>query len=159
MPTLRSLIDGGVEQQGWLEKISNTNNWGMGIQGGCKKLKILNKILDKLLFPFYFLTMKLQNICLYSRSKIKSKVTIKQNLEHFKMINQRLFIPKFCNNSKMLLPSSWAVFIRALVFSISTRDNLSSFEYFCFSFLLIFRFILIQYTRVKTEKQLYYHKD
>ena len=41
----------------------------------------------------------------------------------------------------------------------SPRANFSLFEYLCFSFLLIFRFILIQYTRVKTEKQLYYHKD
>ena len=85
----------------------------------------------------------IKNICVYSKSKIKTKVTSKQNLEHFKMINRRLFIHKFCNNSKMLLSSSWAIFIRALVFSSSPRANFSSFEYLCFSFLLIFRFILI----------------
>ena len=68
------------------------------------------------------------------------------------MINQRLFINKFCNNSKMLLSSFWAIFIRALVFSSSPRANFSSFQYLCFSFLLIFRFILIYYTGVKTEK-------
>ena len=32
--------------------------------------------------------------------KKQKKVTSKQNLEYFKIINQRLFIPKFCNNSK-----------------------------------------------------------
>ena len=36
----------------------------------------------------------MKTICVYSKSKIKTKVTIKQNLEHFKLI--RLFIPKFC---------------------------------------------------------------
>ena len=40
----------------------------------------------------------IKNICVYSKSKIKTKVTSKQNLEHFKMINRRLFIHKFCNN-------------------------------------------------------------
>ena len=49
----------------------------------------------------------IKKICVYSKSKIKTKVTGKQKLEHFKMINQRLFIHKFCNNSKMLLSSSW----------------------------------------------------
>ena len=93
----------------------------------------------------------IKNICVYSKSKIKTKVTSKQNLEHFKMINRRLFIHKFCNNSKMLLSSSWAIFIRALVFSSSPRANFSSFEYLCFLFLLIFRFILIYNTRVQTE--------
>ena len=85
----------------------------------------------------------IKNICVYSKSKIKTKVTSKQNLEHFKMINRRLFIHKFCNNSKMLLSYSWAIFIRALVFSFSPKANFSSFEYLYFSFLLIFRFILI----------------
>ena len=55
----------------------------------------------------------IKNICIFSKSKIIIKVTSKQNLEHFKMINQRLFIHKFCNNSKMLLSSTWAIFIRA----------------------------------------------
>ena len=74
---------------------------------------------------------------------MKTKVTGKQNVEHFKMINWRLFIHKFCNNSKMLLSSSSAIFIRALVFSSSPRTNFSSFEYLHFSFLLIFRFIFL----------------
>ena len=78
----------------------------------------------------------------------------KENLEHLKLINWRLFIHKFCNNSKMLLSSSWAIFIRALVFSSSPKANFSLFEYLCFSFLLIFRL-----KKRKTEKQLYYHKD
>ena len=101
----------------------------------------------------------IKNICVYSKSKIKTKVTNKQNLKHFKMINQTLFIHKFRNNSKMLLSSSWAIFIRVLVLSSSPRVNFSLFEYLCFLFLQIFQFILIQYTRVKTEKQFYYDKD
>ena len=48
--------------------------------------------------------------------KKKTKGTNKQNLEHFKMINRRLFIHEFCNNSKMLLSSSWAIFIDRLCF-------------------------------------------
>ena len=58
-------------------------------------------------------------------------MTNKQNLEHFKMINRRLFIHKFCNNLKIRLSFSWVIFIRA-------RANFSSFEYLCFSFPLIF---------------------
>ena len=64
----------------------------------------------------------IKNICVYSKSKIK-KVTNKQNIEHFKMINWRLFSHKLFNNWKMLLPSSCAIFIRALVFSFSPRAN------------------------------------
>ena len=41
----------------------------------------------------------IKNICVYSKSKMKIKLTSKQNLEHLKMINRRLFIHKFCNNS------------------------------------------------------------
>ena len=87
----------------------------------------------------------IKNIFLYSKSKIKTKVINKQNLEHFKIINRKSsFFYKFCNNSKMLLSSSRAIFIRALVFSFSPRDNFSLFEYLYFSsFLLIFQFILI----------------
>ena len=85
----------------------------------------------------------IKNICVSSKNKIKTKLTSKQNLEYFKMINRRLFIDKFCNKSRMLLSASWAIFIRVLVFSFSPRTTFSSFEYLCFSFLLIFRFILI----------------
>ena len=88
----------------------------------------------------------IKNIYVYSKSKIKTKETNTQNLEYFKMINRRLFVHKFCNNSKMLLsPCLW----NACVLRLSI----------CFSFLLIFRFILIYCTRVRTEKQVYYHKD
>ena len=58
----------------------------------------------------------IKNICIYSKSKIKAKVPFKQSLENFKMINRRLLIPNFSNNSNMLLSSSWAIFIRVLVF-------------------------------------------
>ena len=47
---------------------------------------------------------------------------------------------------------------REIVFSSPPRANFSSFEYLCFSFLLVFRIILIQYIRVKTEKQSNYLK-
>ena len=162
--TLRSLIERGVEQQegGW-KKHQKPIVGEVRIVGGWKKLKIFEQQRGWLLncFCLSFSNLEncsMKNICVCSKSKIK-KVTNKQNLEHFKMINQRLFIHNFCNNLKMLLSFSWAMFIRALVFSFSARANFSSFEYLCFSFLLIFRFILIQHTRVKTEKQLYYHKD
>ena len=54
-------------------------------------------------FFLYFSDLEsysIKNICAYSKYKIKTKVRNKQNLEHFKMINQRLFIHKFCKNSK-----------------------------------------------------------
>ena len=107
----------------------------------------------KLLFSLLFYHEKyiIKDICVYSKSKIKTKVTSKQNLEHFKMMNQRLFIHKLCNNSNMLLSSSWAIFIRVLVFLSSPRANFSSFEYLCFLFLLIFWFFLIYYTRVRKK--------
>ena len=78
------------------------------------------------------------DICVHRKSKIKTKVRSKQNLAHFKITNWRLFIHKFCNCSRMLLSSSCAIFIRALVFSSSPRANFSSFKYLRFSFLLIF---------------------
>ena len=118
---------------------------------------LLHVLLNCFFLSFFnYENYSIKKIWVYSKSKIKTKVTSKQNLEHFKMINRRLFIHKFCSNSKMLLSSSWTIIIRALVFSSSPRANFSSFEYLCFLFLLIFRFILI---RVKTEKQLYCHKD
>ena len=40
-----------------------------------------------------------------------------------KMINWRLFTHKFFNNLKMLLSSSWAIFIRVLMFSFSLSVN------------------------------------
>ena len=139
-----------VEQQGWLEKISKTNSQVL------EKTEKFNSQRGWLLNCFFLSSSNhencsIKNICVYSKSKIKTKVTSKQNLEYFKMINRRLFIHKFCNNLKMLLSSSWTKFIRALVFSSSPRASFSSFEYLCFSFLLIFRFILIQYRRVKTK--------
>ena len=35
----------------------------------------------------------IKNICVYMKSKIKTKVTSTQNLQHFTMINRRLFTP------------------------------------------------------------------
>ena len=119
-----------MEQYGGLEKTENFNSReGNGFY---------------IAFFSPFLTMKTAVLRTFVYTV---KVTNKQNLEHFKIINRRLFIHKFCNNSKMLLSSSWAIFIRAFVFSLSPRVNFSSFEYLCFSFLLIFRFILIKHTQ------------
>ena len=103
--------------------------------GGWKKLKVLiawggGGGGEEWLLNCFFLSFSnlenysIKNICVYSKSKIKTKVTSKQNLEHFKMVNR------------------WAIFIRALAFSSSPRANFSLFEYLCFSFLLSFRFIL-----------------
>ena len=108
-------------------------------------------LLNFFLFPFLTIKIAVLRTFVYTVKVKQAKETNKQNLEYFKMINRRLFIHKFCNNSKMLLSSSWAIFIRALVFSSSPRANFSSFEYLCFLFLLIFRFILIYNTRVQTE--------
>ena len=66
----------------------------------------------------------IKNIRVCSKSKIKAKVSTKQNLE-------------------LLLRSFRAIFIRELVFLSSPRANFPSFEYLCFSCLLVCRFILI----------------
>ena len=55
-------------------------------------------------------------ISVYTVKVKKTKVTSKQNLEYFKMINRRLF--KNCNNSKMLLSSSWAILLEHLCFPL-----------------------------------------
>ena len=135
----------GVEQQGWLEKISKANSrrgGGVEIVGkGWEKLEVLIAGGGFFLSFFNHENYSIKNICIYSKSKIKTKVTSKQNPEHFKMINKRLFIHKFCNNLKMLLSSSWAKYIRALVFSSSPRANfllgtcVFRFYYFFYSFL------------------------
>ena len=151
---------------GWKKYQKQQSGGGGGGGGNSRGLeKIQNFKSQRWLLKCFFLSFSdhenqsIRNICVYSKSKIKTNVTSKQNLEYFKIVIRRLFIDKFCDNSKMLLQSSWAIFIRALVFSPSPRANLFSFEHLCFSFPLIFQFILIQYTRVKIGKQLYYHKD
>ena len=106
---------------GPVEKTENSNSWvrGVGWVGvGWRRLAF------KLFFSY-----TIKNTCVYIKSKIKANVKSKQNLEHLKMISQRL-------------SSSWAILIRAVVFSSSPRANFYSFEYLCFSFLLIFWFIL-----------------
>ena len=102
--------------------------------GGLKKLKILiaggegGGLAFKLLFLYFsnHENYSIKNICVYSKSKIKTKETNEQNLEYLKVINRRLFIHKFCNNSKMLLSFSWAIFVRVLVFLFSPRAEKSS---------------------------------
>ena len=98
-----------------------------------EKTESFNRLLSCFFLSFWnHESYSIKSICVYSINKIETKVANKKNLEHFKMIYRRLFIPKFCNNSQMLLSSSWAIFIRALVFSFSKRAKFSSFEYFLF---------------------------
>ena len=131
-----------------MEKISKTISRG-GNSRWLEKTENFNSLREEWLLNCSFLSFSnhenysINNIYVCSKSKRETKVISKQNLEHFKMINRRLFVHKFCNNSKMLLSSSWVIFIRALVVSSSPRTNFPSFEYLRFSFLLIFRFILI----------------
>ena len=84
-------------------KVSNRRD--VWYSRGVKKLEVLIAVGGSLLNCFFLSfsnheNYSIKNICVYSKSKIKTKVTSKQNLEHFKMINRRLFIRKFCNNSK-----------------------------------------------------------
>ena len=130
----------GCRIVGVVGKISKTDSWGRVGEGGVLEKTESSNSQSGWLLNCFFLSFSnhknysIKNICVYSKSKIKTKVTNKQNLEHFRIINRKLFIPKFCDNSKMLLSSSWAIFIRALVFSFSTRVNFSSFEYLRFLF-------------------------
>ena len=90
----------------------------------------------------------IKNICVYSKSKIKTKV-----------INRRLFVHKFCNNSKMFLTFSWAILIRALVFSSSPSANV--FFVWVLVFFVSTSFSIYSYLVHKSEnrKKLYCHKD
>ena len=89
----------------------------------------------------------IKNICVYSKSKIKTKV-----------INRRLFVHKFCNNSKMFLTFSWAILIRALVFSSSPSANV--FFVWVLVFFVSTSFSIYSYLVHKSEnrKKLYCHK-
>ena len=110
MITLRSLIDGGCGIVRVDGNISKTNNGGGGV--GWKKLEILlargGGGGEGWLLNCFFLSFSnhenysVKNICAYSKSKIKTKVTSKQNLEHFKKINRRSFLNHFylVHNSK-----------------------------------------------------------
>ena len=68
---------GGEEMVGGLEKIGNFDNW----RGGGWLLNCF--------FPSFsnHENYSIKNICVYSKSKIKTKVTNKQNLDHFKITN------------------------------------------------------------------------
>ena len=80
--------------------------------------KMLDTIFVNLCFDKKKCTMKttVLRISVYTVKVKKTKVTSKQNLEYFKMINRRLF--KFCNNSKLLLSSSWAILLEHLCFPL-----------------------------------------
>ena len=71
------------------------------------------------------------------------------------MINQRLFIPKFLNNSKMLLSSSRAIFIRALVlFFFQQRTTFLHLSTFLFHFYQSINFLIHSYLihKIKNRK-------
>ena len=73
-------------------------------------------------------------------------------------MNQRLFIHKFVTIQKCCFHPPGQYLLQRLCFLChhgQTFLRLSN----CFLFLLIFRYTPIYYARVKTEKQLYYHKD
>ena len=132
----------------------------MGGWGGYwKKVNIIAVGECWLLNCFFFFSNhendSIKNICVYSKNTIKTKVTSKQNLEHFKMINWRSFSHKSFNNPKMLLSSSRAIFIRALVFSFSPTANFSSLKYLYFSFLLVFQFLFSFSTKEFKQKNNY----
>ena len=74
------------------------------------------------------------------------------------MINHRLFIHKFCSNSKMLLSSSWQYLLERL-WPFSPRANFSSFEYLLFLVSTIFSIHTYLVHKSKNKKQLYYRKD
>ena len=107
MITLRSLIDGGCGIVRVDGNISKTNNGGGG-GGGKKRETFWQGGGGGGGFNFFFLSFSnhenysVKNICAYSKSKIKTKVTSKQNLEHFKKINRRSFLNHFylVHNSK-----------------------------------------------------------
>ena len=102
--TLRSLIDGVGGLVGVVGKVSKTNSRGGCGGGGFEKTENFKSRRGWLLNCFFrsfsnHENYSIKNISVYSKSKIKTKVTNKQNLQHFKMINRRLFIHMFCNNS------------------------------------------------------------
>ena len=74
------------------------------------------------------------------------------------MIYQRLFIHKFCSNSKILLSSSWQYLLERL-WLFSPRANFSSFEYLFFLVSTIFSIHTYLVHKSKNKKQLYYRKD
>ena len=65
-----------------------------GVGGGVEKTENFNSQWGWFLNRFFISfsnheNYSIKNICVYSRSKIKTKVTSKQNQEHLKMINRR----------------------------------------------------------------------
>ena len=107
-----------------VRKISNTNSCGCVCVGGGRGVEKTENFNSRSgwLLNCFFLSFSnhenytIKNICVYSKSKIKTKETNRPNLEYFKMINRRFFIHKFCNNSKMLLSPFWAMFMETLCF-------------------------------------------
>ena len=72
----QKLIAGGSNSRG-LEKTENFNSWRSWLLN-CFFLSFSNHE-----------NYSIKKICLYSKSKTKTKATSKKNLEHFKMINRR----------------------------------------------------------------------
>ena len=76
-------------------------------------------------------------LCSKSKSKIKTKVTIKQNLGHFKATNQRLLIP-FVTIHKCCCHPPGQYLLERLCFHFQKGPNFLRLSTFCFLFLLIF---------------------
>ena len=81
-----------------MEKIPKNNSRGggwVGIVGPVEKSEMFNSLGEGWLLNCFFLSFSnhenysIKKICLYSKSKTKTKATSKKNLEHFKMINRR----------------------------------------------------------------------
>ena len=110
---------------------------GFGIVGGLGKIESFN---SRGGFFFSFSNHKnysIKNISVCSKSKIKTKVTSKDDKSKI------VYSQKFCNSSKMLLLFSWAIVIRALVFSSSPSAiflRLSTFDFHFYSFFDSFLF-------------------
>ena len=111
-----------------------------------KKLKILTAGENWHLNCFFLSFSSHENystkdILVHRKSNIGIKVTNTQNLEHFKMINRRLFIHKFCSNSKILCchPPGQYLLIRTLVFSFLFALA-SVFRWFLMLVLVLFFF-------------------
>ena len=86
----------------------------------------------------------IKNISVCSKSKIKTKVTSKQNPEHFKMINRRLFIHKsFVTIQKCCCYSLGQKLLERLSFRLHQAPfflRLSTFDFHFFSFFDSFLF-------------------
>ena len=119
--------DGWKKYQKLLLEGWNSRGRGRGV---CKKLKILTAGRVVWLLSCFFLFLSnhenysIKNICVSSKSKIQTKVSSNQNLEHFKMINRRLLVHPYS--------SSWAIFISLHQEPTFLRLSICAFRFYQF---------------------------